>query len=81
MDTKLSKSHFGKIIQSAGFFGRKLDKLGKKVLLYLAVSFAKNVSPKLVTKETSSVLDKFEKKKKISGKGAKKARHRHEWYY
>ena len=57
-----------KTIQSPGFLGRNLDKLGKKVLLYLAVSFAKNVSPKLATKATSSVLDKFERK--ISGKGA-----------
>ena len=57
-----------KTIQSPGFLGRNLGKLGKKVLLYLAVSFAKNVSPKLATKATSSVLDKFERK--ISGKGA-----------
>ena len=39
-------------------------KLGKKVLLDLAVPLAKDVWPKLATKAIFSVLDKIENKKK-----------------
>ena len=45
--------------------------IGKKVLTELAVPFAKDVLPKLSTKATSSILDKFERK--ISGKGDARA--------
>ena len=65
---KFSKSQLAKIIQSGGFL-RKTGNLGKKkVLLDLAVLLAKDVLPKLATKATLSLLDKFERK--ISGKGA-----------
>ena len=48
-----------------------MGNLGKKTLLDLAVSLAKNILPKLATKPTSSVLDKFARK--ISGRGAMRA--------
>ena len=62
-DIRLRKAQISKIIQSGGFLGKTLGKLGKKVLLDLAVCLAKDVLPKLATKATSSVLDKFEKTK------------------
>ena len=46
-----------------------LCKLRKKVLLDLAVPLAKDVFSKLATKSTSSVLNKFEKKKKKTRQG------------
>ena len=48
-----------------------MSHLGKKALLDLAVPLTKDVLPKLATKATSSVLDKFERK--ISGKAAVRA--------
>ena len=73
-DIKLSKAQISKIIQSRGSLRRTLvimmDKLGKKVLLDLALPLAKDVLPKLATKATSTVLEKFEKPK--SGKRAGK---------
>ena len=42
--------------------GNMMSNLGKKKLLDLAVPLAKDVLPKLATKATSPVLDKFEKK-------------------
>ena len=69
---KLSKAQLTKIIQSGGFLGKTLgnmtSNLDKKALVDLAVPFAEDVFPKLATKATSSVFDKFERK--ISGKGA-----------
>ena len=62
-DIRLRKAQISKIIQSGEFLGKTLGKLGKKVLLDLAVCLAKDVLPKLATKATSSVLDKFEKTK------------------
>ena len=59
---RLSKAQISKIIQSGGFLGKTLGKLGKEVLLGLAVPLAKDVLSKLAIKATSSVLDKFEKK-------------------
>ena len=41
-DIRLSKAQIPKIIQSGGFLGKKLGKLGKKMLLDLAVSLAKD---------------------------------------
>ena len=61
-DVRLCKAQISKIIQLGRFLGKTLGKLGKKVLLGLAVPLAKDVLPKLATKATSSVLDKFEKK-------------------
>ena len=75
MDIKLSKAQFFKIIQLGGFLGKALgnlmSNLGKKALFDLSFSLANNVWPKLATKATSSVLDKFERK--ISGQGAIRA--------
>ena len=55
-----------KIIQSVGFLGKTLgniiNNLGKKALLDLAVPLAEDVLPKLATKATLSLLEKFEKK-------------------
>ena len=62
---QLSKAQISKIIQSCGFLGKMLCKLRRKVLLDLAVPLAKDVLPKLATKTTSFVLDKFEKKNKM----------------
>ena len=60
-DIRLSKVQIFKIIQSGGFLGKTLGKIGKKVLLYLAVPLAKDNFTKLATKVTSSVLDKLKK--------------------
>ena len=64
-----------KIIQSRGFFvkalGNVMGNLGKKALLDLSVSLAEDVWPKLATKATSSVFDKFEGK--MSGQGDARA--------
>ena len=53
-----------KIIQSVGFLGKTLgnimNNLGKKALLDLAVPLAEDVLPKLATKATLSLLEKFE---------------------
>ena len=57
---KLSKSQLTKIIQLGRLLGKMLGYLGKKKLLDLAVSLAKDILPKLGTKPTSSVLDKIE---------------------
>ena len=56
-DLKVSKVQISKIIQSGRFLGKTLGKLGKEVLLDLAVPLAKDVLvlPKLATKATSSV--------------------------
>ena len=55
-----------KIIQSVGFLGKTLgniiNNLGKKALLDLAVTLAEDVLPKLATKATLSLLEKFVKK-------------------
>ena len=72
-DIRPSKAHISKIIQSRGFLCKRLGKLGKKVLLDLAVSLVKEVLPKLATKATFSALDQFEKNKwKRSSKTKKK---------
>ena len=65
-----AKSQLAKIIQSGGLFGTALRNLGKKyykTLLFLWQA----VLPKLATKATSYVLNKFERK--ISGQGAARA--------
>ena len=64
-----------KIIQSGGFTGKMLSNmigsLGKKALIDPAVPLANDVSSKLATKASSSVLDKFERE--VSGQGAVRA--------
>ena len=73
-DVRRSKIQLSKIIKSGGFLGKTLGNmignLSKKALLGLAVK--KDVLPKLAIKTTLSVLNKFEKKKKISGHGAER---------
>ena len=55
-----------KIVQPSGFLGKTLGKvminLGKEKPIDLVVTLAKDVSPKLATKATYSILDKFERK-------------------
>ena len=87
-DIRLSQAQISKIIQSGGFLGKTLGKLSKKVLLDFAVPKAKDVLPKLATKATSSVLDKFEKEKNWARKSkSRKMFHfiylswRYEWCY
>ena len=48
-----------------------IGRFGKDVLMILAVFLAKHVLPKLATKTSSSILDKFERK--ISGQRAARA--------
>ena len=45
-----------------------IGNLGKKALIDLAIRLSKHVLPKLATKKTASILDKFGRK--ISGRGA-----------
>ena len=59
------------IIQSGGILVNMTGYLGKKVLIGHAVPLAEYVLPKLATKATFSVLDKFERR--ISRHGAIRA--------
>ena len=59
------------MIQSDWFLSNIIQHLGKKALLNFAVHLSKDVLPKLVTKTTSSAIDKFEWK--INGRGAVRA--------
>ena len=52
--------------------GNVIGHLGRKALIDLAALLTKDVLPKLATKATLSVLDKFDRK--ISGRGAVKVR-------
>ena len=45
-DIKLSKAQLSRIIHSGRFLYKTLGNLGKKVLLHLAVSLAKDILPK-----------------------------------
>ena len=47
-DVKLSEAQISKIIQSGGFLGPWLNKLGGKVVTDLAIPFARNKLPGLV---------------------------------
>ena len=67
---KLSKSLLSKTIESGRFLGKTLGNLDKKVLLDLAVSLVKDVMPKLATKATSYLLNKFERE--INERGAER---------
>ena len=66
-DIKLVQAQLSKITHIAGLLGKTLRNLRKK-LLDLVVTLTKDVLPKLTTKATSFVLDKFDEK--ISGQGA-----------
>ena len=68
---KLSKAQRSKIIQSGGSFGFWLGNLGKKALINIAISLARDNLSGLVSNLTSNTINKFERK--ISGKGAVRA--------
>ena len=67
INIKLSKAQLAKIIHSGGFLGKILGNmvgnLGQQVIIDLIVPLAQYILPKLVTKATSSIVGKFEKKK------------------
>ena len=63
-DIRPSKAQLSEIIQSGGFLGNMIGKLGKDALMSLAVPLAKDVFLKLGTKATWPILDKLEKIKK-----------------
>ena len=65
-DRKPSKAQLSKIIQSGGFFGNKISKLGKEALMEFAVPLAKDTLPLLATWVNSFVIDNFEGKKRGS---------------
>ena len=71
---KLDKTHLAKIIQPDGFLGKTLGNvignLDKKALVGPIVPLIKDCLPKLVSKATLFVLDKFERK--VSGRGVAK---------
>ena len=48
-DIKLSKVQSSKIIQSGGFLGNIIDKLGKEALIKFAVPLAKDILLQLAT--------------------------------
>lgn len=60
-DTKLTKVQLYKIIQSRGSLGKTLgnviDNLGRKSLIDLAVLLAKDIFPKLATKDEATSSD------------------------
>ena len=60
-DIKLNKAKLCKIIHSGGFLSNAMGKIGKEALTNLTVPLAKDVLPKLATKATLSILDKFER--------------------
>ena len=71
---KLDKAQLAKIIQPDGFLGKTLGNvignLDKKALVGPIVPLIKDCLPKLVSKATLFVLDKFERK--VSGRGVAK---------
>ena len=68
---KLSKAQISKILQSGGSFGSWLANLGKKALLNVAISLARDNLPGLVRNLASNAINNFERK--ISRKGALRA--------
>ena len=65
-------------MQSGGSFCSWLGHLGKKTLTNIAIPSARDNLPGLVSNLTSNVINKF--KRKISGKGAVRARKRFTLY-
>ena len=70
-DKKLNKAKLCKIIHSGGFLSNAMGKIGKEALMNLTVPLAKDVLPKLATKATLSIFDKFERR--ISGRQTTRA--------
>ena len=71
-DIKLTKAQISKIIPSGGSFGSCLDNLGKKARKNVAIPFAGDNLPGLVSNIISNAINKFEGK--ICEKGAVGAR-------
>ena len=71
-DLRLSKAQISKIIQSVEHFGSWLSKLGKRVLINIAIPLGRDNLSGLVRNLTSNAVNKFEGK--VSGKGAVSAR-------
>ena len=71
-DIKLSKEHLSKKIQSGGFLRNMLGNQGAEVVTdyVVTISLARDNSPGLVSNLATNTINKFEKKKKISGKEA-----------
>ena len=61
-NVKLSKAQISKIIQLGGSFASWLGNLGKKALTNVAILFARNNLPGLVSNITSTAINKFKKK-------------------
>ena len=51
-DIKLSKAQLSRVIKSSGFLGNMIDNLGKKSLMKLAISLAKDIWPQLAINQT-----------------------------
>ena len=78
-DIKLSKTQVSEIIQSGVSFGSWLGNSGKKALVNLAISLARDNLPGVVSNLASKTINRFERK--ISGKGVVRARKRVSFVY
>ena len=63
---KLSKAQLSKIVQRSRFLGNMLSDLDKKALASVAVPFAKDILPGLISNVASNAINKFEKR--VGGK-------------
>ena len=70
-DIKLSKAQISRIIKSGIFTGFSIGKLGKEVVTYLAIPFAKNTLPGLVSNIASNAIINFERR--LTGNGVIRA--------
>ena len=70
-DIKFSKTQISKKISIRLIFGSWLGNLGKKELTNIAIPFARDNLPGLVSNLTSNAINKFERK--VSGRGAARA--------
>ena len=61
-DIKLSKAQLSRVIKASGYIGNMIVNVGKKTLMKLAISLTKDSRPQLAINQTSSVIDKFERK-------------------
>ena len=68
---RLSKAQISKITQSVEYFGSWLGKLGKRVLINIAIPLARDKLNGLIKKLTSNSINKLEGK--VSGKWAVRA--------
>ena len=64
-DAKLSEAQISKMIQSGGSVGSWLGNLGKKALATIAIPWARDNLPRLISNLTLNVINKFQRK--ISG--------------